>query len=396
MVSSCWKLKDIIDAKKVSKSFDVPFKEYRDMQQYYDKLDMMSVSDIFDATPANVSILTKDRACSIRLPSKFAAKYPYPDAKECYKMFDITKYIEKNYMCYQFDPIIMDKSEKLEISEYALAPQAAGLIYRLFLNNTIFGDANDYQAYVKQTIDSPVFDTAFASSKFYERESNSSNSYLNIELFYVSIHIHHLAYPYDTRCLSCAPYRSCMDLYGEMMRRIVMNKFRKVTTLSPLFDNSLKLPVISAKHLMNETFVAEYRALFGDRKDAPKQCDLHYTSSKVTISYGSVVTISVYFPQDASTTVNHLPLQDPIDFILYICSTFGIWLGVSVLSVGGAIKNLFLKLKNVCSNDTITEPDMELNSDSNHGNDIQEMKNELVSIRRQLRIIQAKMVHRTV
>ena len=59
MVSSCWKLKDIIDASKVSKSFDTPFKEYRDMREYYDKLDMLSVSDIFDATPDNISILTR-------------------------------------------------------------------------------------------------------------------------------------------------------------------------------------------------------------------------------------------------------------------------------------------------------------------------------------------------
>ena len=69
-----------------------------------------------------------------------------PDADECYKMFDIKKYVEKDYMCYQFDPMVIGKNQDLKVGEYALSPQAAGLIYRIFLNNSIFGDANYYEA----------------------------------------------------------------------------------------------------------------------------------------------------------------------------------------------------------------------------------------------------------
>ena len=223
-------------------------------------------------------------------------------------------------MCYQFDPIIIDKNEKLEIAEYALAPQAAGLIYRIFLNNSIFGDATDYQAYAKQTIDSPVYDSSFASSKFYEREINSSNSYLNIELFYVSVQIQRLEFPYDTECKSCAPHRTCADWGAAMVRNVALKMFQKVSTLTPLYDNSLKFPVLSAKHLRNETFVAEYQKIFGKPEKLSYACTVDYTSSKVTISHGSVVTVSVFFPQDASINVNYFPLQDSIDFILYICS----------------------------------------------------------------------------
>ena len=316
------------------------------MRQYYDKLDEMSVSDIFDATPDNESVLREDCGCSIRLPSKFTAKYPYPDAEECYRMFQIRKYIQKDFMCYEFDPIIIETDEDLLISEYAVSPQAAGLIYKIYLNNSLFGDASYYETLVKQRFDSPLFDAAFSSSKVYMRQTNLSNNYLNIELIYNSVAIHMLRNPYDTRCLSCAPYHTCAELNAARIGDAVLKKFEKVSTLVPVYDKSLKYPVLSAKHLRNDEFVAKYKRIHDKVFSGSSQtCDTYYTSSRVTITYGSVTMVSVYYPHDANISVNYFPLQDPIDFLLYISSSFGIWIGVSVLSFCGAINDLLIKFK---------------------------------------------------
>ena len=124
-----------------------------------------------------------------------------------------------------------------------------------------------------------------------------------------------------------------------------LKQFKKVSTIAPVWNDSLKYPVLYAKHLRSKEFVKKFKKMFLRAQGVRYNCDIIYTSSKVTISYSSVVTVSVYYPQDASISVNYLPLQDPIDFILYICSSFGIWFGVSVLSCGGAVTDLVIKLR---------------------------------------------------
>ena len=165
--------------------------------------------------------------------------------------------------------------------------------------------------------------------------TNSSNNYLNIELLYNSVGIHLLRYPYETQCVSYAPYHTGAELNAALLHAAVLNLFQKVSTLGPVYDNALKFPVLSAKHLRNKEFLQQYKLVLGEIHGRSKRsCETYYTTSKVTKSYGQGVTVSVYYPDDASIFVKFFPLQDPIDFILYICSSFGIWIGVSVLSFG--------------------------------------------------------------
>ena len=54
-------------------------------------------------------------------------------------------------------------------------------------------------------------------------------------------------------------------------------------------------------------------------------CNVDYYVTKLSPSYGSSVTLNVYWPQDSHIVIRHVPIYDLIDYLLYICSSFGIW-----------------------------------------------------------------------
>lgn len=346
MVSVCWLLKDVIDFDQYPTLFEPNFKDTKDMNKYYEQLDKLTVQQVFDASPSNISTLTRDGGCSIRLADKFVANYPYPSAEECYQMFQIKRYIQRYFMCYQFRPTVIGKNEVLDIAQYSLSPQAPGVIYQLVLNKSIFGDVSRYTASAQHDKNSILHDLGWSLMKFYDRDKTSNKSYMNIEIMYNEFQVRRMRWPYDTNCMSCKPYNSCPDANAEKLRNDVTSEMNKVLTFSPIFDETLQFPLLTAKHLRNDSFRANFMKLLEKCNVADTTCNLDYYVTKVSTSYGSDLTVTLYWPQDSQVSMKFLPTYDPIDFILYICSSFGIWLGVSVLSIGQDSKILVEKLLN--------------------------------------------------
>ena len=48
---------------------------------------------------------------------------------------------------------------------------------------------------------------------------------------------------------------------------------------------------------------------------ADTTCNLDYYVTKISTSYGSDLTVTVYWPQDSQVSTKFLPTYDPIDFI---------------------------------------------------------------------------------
>ena len=65
-----------------------------------------------------------------------------------------------------------------------------------------------------------------------------------------------------------------------------------------------------------------------------QDCYLEYFVSKNSINVDENLVIDVFWPQDSRSAMKHTPVYDMIDFLLYVCSSFGIWFGISVWSIG--------------------------------------------------------------
>lgn len=73
-------------------------------------------------------------------------------------------------------------------------------------------------------------------------------------------------------------------------------------------------------------------------------CSVDYYVTRIGTSYGSSIGINIHWPRYSHLYIQHVPSQDPIDFLLYLCSSFGIWLGVSILSMSHGLIHLIVNL----------------------------------------------------
>lgn len=169
---------------------------------------------------------------------------------------------------------------------------------------------------------------------------------MNTEVMYNEFQVRRMKWPYDTNCMDCEPYTSCTDISGEKLRKNITSEMNRVLTFSPIFDETLQFPLLTAKYFRNDSIRANFVKSLEAHVVDDMTCNTDYYVTKIGSSYGSDLTVTVYWPQDSQVSMKFLPTYDPIDFILYICSSFGIWLEISVLSLGQNSEILVEKLLN--------------------------------------------------
>lgn len=350
ILSTCWDLAHMTDpeeAKKFTNGLFPNRSSYRSMSaNYYAAAAKLSTAQTFDSTPDPYSILQDSQGCSIRLPSQFSAKSPYPEAKYCYGVFNITRYIHRGMMCYQFESTEIDPDTTLDLIEYTLNPQGSGLIYKIFLNNTLFGDVLHYTPIVHSIQTSKLYDSVFAPTKYYKRNENSNMTYLNMDVTFSGVSIKRLSAPYVSNCMDFYPYETSADYLLEKLRKKTIQFMNKTHMLSRLKDR-LDVGILSAGSYRNKTILNQFNKLYQRYNGTYLDCDLKYYVSKTSLGYGPVVTVSVYWPQDSEFKINDVAKVELIDFLLYVTSSFGIWLGVSVISLFDWSKIIVSKTKSL-------------------------------------------------
>lgn len=103
-------------------------------------------------------------------------------------------------------------------------------------------------------------------------------------------------------------------------------------------------PIITSKNFRNESFLNEFTNILAETVTNKFSCTFNYYVSRIGTSYSSSIGINVYWPRDSHVHIQHVPLQDPIDFLLYLFSSFGIWLDVSILSMSHGLIHLIVNL----------------------------------------------------
>ena len=138
-------------------------------------------------------------------------------------------------------------------------------------------------------------------------------------------------------------------------------------------------PIITSKHFRNDSFRNEFTKILAETVINRLSCAVDYYVSRIETSYGSSIGINVYWPRDSHVYIQHVPSQDPIDFLLYLCSSFGIWLGVSILSISHGLIHLIVNLFKA-------KDDHGLNGQNLNGQNLldQDVRIQLLNMRRKL------------
>lgn len=306
-------------------------------EQYYETLRRLAIKEIFDRTPDIEYFLRNDTACLVRLPNEMVPEYR--DNDNCMKILSIERYIQRDFMCYKITVSAIPSSKSLDLEEYSLSPHASGLVHRLFLNSTPFGEVSYFTIFAHSATTSDLYDSLFARTRDYYK-GNGTHRMVILEVSFSGVSIERLKAPYDTSCRDFYPYESGAIYRMEGLKNETTATLRIVPTFSPVFDLNSPYGMITAHDLLNRTFLAKFNEIYKKYNQTYLDCTLEYYVSKYSMSFGDKVTLSVYWPQDSQTVIRHVPSYDLIDYLLYVCSSFGIWLGISILSISDVITSI--------------------------------------------------------
>lgn len=372
MVSFCWPLNNLMK------------KSWSDL---YAIKDNVTIKDIFDQSPSSDNVLGKDLACVIRYPGMITASFPGANRSDCMPMLKVERNIQRSFVCYKITVKAIPADDMLNQDEYTLSPTYPGLVFRLFLNNRIFGNISYFTAFASSRNTSHFYDSKFSRTNSYMRSPNStSEDYFDIELLYQSIFIERLKPPFDTACREAYPYQSIDEYWYLNFRRHVISELGLIDTFYPVEESTLELKPLFAIYLRNKTFLEHFNYIFKNYNRTYLDCHIKFYVSKISIAKATNMAVSVFWQQEPKLRIKYIPIYGMIDYALYVCSSFGIWFGVSVLSIGGYINTLILHRKRSKSVKKIFEPDKR--SLDQCMREIRSNQNEIKSLRKSHRDIQ--------
>ena len=336
-LSACFRLDIMIkrDQLLISKGMNLPDGP-SNWTAFYEQLQKLTIADILDYTPSPMEVLSqKGDACKVRYPDAFAVKYPYSNAHDCYAMFNITKYIQRQFMCYKFSVSNVPKDKngrqtKIEVDEYSLSPNLPGLIYSLHLNNAIYGDVSLLSTFIHGENSSKLFDSIFAPSIEYKRNQRVHNTYANIDVSYRSVRIYRLEPPYDSMCRNYSPYGSRLEMTLDKVREEAVRTLDLVPAMDQV-EQRYNSSLMTSMHVRNTTIAHALSELLHTYRVKSPECYIRYYLTGMRISGGSSVKINVNWPQDVYLILRMKPEQSTLDFIIYLSSVIGLWFGLTIL-----------------------------------------------------------------
>lgn len=336
-VSRCWALKEVLNYNSIRSqknvTFDTP--EYSGgFESFFKVLDQLTVEEIFQNVPKNDEVI---QGCMFRLPN--LPTFSEIDPNNCNRHFHIESYLLGEKICYMVkyrDKFHHDRESN--ILRNSLSPNFPGLIYRLTYSNE-FLKPECFAATIHSTRSSKLFDAVFSPEKYFTLWKNDS---LSIDVSFFPVTTFALEPPYTTMCRKIE-YNSGAEILLDRARKTMINKFGKVHTMTPVFHsdkNLSKYNILSTKFLRDRNVSNYFNNIMEPIERAFNVCYIEYHVTR-TVAHSTVQPkLSVFWPQDPKIDIRNLPEFDLTDFIVYVCSSIGIWFGLSAYSIFDSMDNL--------------------------------------------------------
>ena len=334
-VSTCWSLGEIVDFSKLNKKYSLnrlQGSKY-DWKYLYDILANETAENLFKATPSNETFFDKNPACAIRFPDHMSWRHPWYNREECLAIVKVEKYLNRLNMCYKIS--FKNDNGRLNLKHVTSSPSNPGYIYMMFLNPKLFDRKLRYTAFAHSVDSSPLFDSVFSIEKTINVDGK-----FRIGIQFVPMSLTKLPPPFDTMCHhGFVKFKSGTEYNLHQLNLATMAEMKHVHTLGHVHDK-YKFPILSSASFRNITIHAQFMKLFKVHTSVfYPVCRLEYNVPKTRLEEYERTSFVVYWPQDSGVDVQKVADQLLIDFVIYVCSSIGVWLGLSVFSVMNIMSN---------------------------------------------------------
>ena len=293
----------------------------------------LTIDQMFRLTPSEDKII---KSCFHRRPGSYRV-IELNNATDCYQVFNVSKFYTQEYMCYRFHIIGGDNETSMTFnySKITFSLTHAGLFFGIHLDSTIIPEANLIKFVLHETLTFPLDTIAFSSSIFLK--VNGTNKYDTIKLDYDLIEIFRFHPPYDTNCRTYAEYEEMRKLcINNCLKEHIIFKMQKLP-FTVCENQSLNIQPIDDKDIENEFFS---RRLNYYESKCMKQCgqqaceEEFYTTYIQKEEHGTTneLTVLVQATTTASIRIDNSVLIPFHEFVVYVTSCVGTWLGMSMMS----------------------------------------------------------------
>lgn len=336
MSALCFRYRDIMDRKQIS---DDQHKDpnARDRR----KGEQLTIEQIFKYTPDVNQVIDR---CLVREVEGTIRD----EIEGCGEYFAIKKFFKQEEMCYHFE-----RRHQLDIliEEVRHSTIKSSLVYEIQLTSR-FNNAT--------VVEGIVFEGSGGSYPFSSRDYavkhwiKNGNKDKSTEERYISlsgsdIDIRRMPRPYDTQCLPRSPgvgfgclLKCKLDLYKDIDRVPTSELLFQPLKRKPVSEDDKRDPSIRQKVQEMEGFCREKCSVYAN-----------WCTDHISITYGDVfshpsdrIIFSVNIAKQPDLASRSVPVTTFIEYFSFIGGCFGIWFGVSFLSLRPTKLRKLVKFRN--------------------------------------------------
>lgn len=315
----CFRYIDIVDKARLKRDANIIMNPKKTLQAVTENESKLTVEQIMEfSPPANncINWCLYRQGDSVRINT-------YHSHNECARYWKIDKFYMQEFICYRFGKKHND-NYTFEVVAHSL--QYTHTLFGIGMMKT-FNSVESFMAivyygkypYVSRDYTSITSRSKVASNKYYLTFSRTN--YLKQPA------------PYDSMCI---PGVSLQDKY-TCMRDCLRNRLSKIgrVPFSEMFDKRWPYKHINMFDLQNET---TFQLLNESNNACLDKCEATACYGDFTTTYltgatdTNLKTISyrVRIPQTPLTVMKSNPKLVLQDFVIYLCSCFGVWFGISL------------------------------------------------------------------
>jgi hypothetical protein len=286
-------------------------------------LSTLTTRDMFHLTPKTDKLITD---CALRLDSSLSD--PWYAKDNCNDLFDVHKSISGERVCFSITPKYITNYSLGHVASYLTFQNIA---YMISFKGNLLEKAAMIQlmsyTYPRHEYHAPLYTRIY--SKFINNfQGDLSN--MGIDLYGQSVAVEKLPPPFDTWCvrqfdrLEC--YEDCMLRQFVRIDRIPWSSFISEPT-------DLKIFTYLDVRNVTKKFIAESASDHCQKQCKLKnECNTTLTITSFLYHSSSNLFVDSMIPCGPHIQLTSVPYMTLIDFIVQIGSSFGIWLGVSMLA----------------------------------------------------------------
>lgn len=334
-LSVCYRLGDIVDGKKAENFVKMSSGLSKNERQahYYANL---TLKQIFEVVPDSKQAI---HSCRIRLPKrKIIERYNQSD---CNYYFNVRRYYMQEYICYRMDFKVQEPYDFESVSQ---ADTSRGKVYEIMFGMKLFGEAEYLTIIIHRNVLLPISTRLYSPvlhRNFYHNDTYSDE--VGFQYTYYITTYERLSSPYDTHC-GLNGGQEMNECKKQCYITNSLAKFDKIP-FNWIIEESEEERIDFNKHLVKKNdfrdtaFLTEFSRMESRCKEKCriKSCQQSTFNTILTsISrspYSDVLTFVVNLPQNVDISTVYVPHMLFNDYVIYIMSCLGTWLGLSVLNL---------------------------------------------------------------